>query len=107
MFAKVGATADPPFPNCHPDRFRDTFAVSLLLKGVLLDSVSKLLGHSSINIIERHYCAVGEAAAPRGDRGRPVAAVAPSDTAGRPSMYHAADQSAITLVTQSLRRPRS
>ncbi|MEZ5283804.1 MAG: hypothetical protein R2712_03115 [Vicinamibacterales bacterium] len=30
-------------------------AVSLLLKGVSLDSVSKLLGHSSIKITERHY----------------------------------------------------
>jgi integrase/recombinase XerD len=28
--------------------------VSLLLKGVPLDSVSKLLGHSSIKITERH-----------------------------------------------------
>ena len=36
-------------------RFRDTFAVSLLLKGVSLESVSKLLGHSSIKITERHY----------------------------------------------------
>ena len=48
-------TADPPVVNCHPHRFRDTFAVSLLLKGVSLDNVSKLLGHSSIKITERHY----------------------------------------------------
>ena len=55
VFKKVGKTAKPPVPNCHPHRFRDTFAVSLLLKGVSLDSVSKLLGHSSIKITERHY----------------------------------------------------
>jgi integrase/recombinase XerD len=55
VFNKVGMIADPPVPNCHPHRFRDTFAVSLLLKGVSLDSVSKLLGHSSIKITERHY----------------------------------------------------
>jgi integrase/recombinase XerD len=55
VFKKVGQTADPPVANCHPHRFRDTFAVSLLLKGVSLDSVSKLLGHSSIKITERHY----------------------------------------------------
>lgn len=55
VFKKVGETADPPVANCHPHRFRDTFSVSLLLKGVSLDSVSKLLGHSSIKITERHY----------------------------------------------------
>ena len=55
VFKKVGETADPPVPTCNPHRFRDTFAVSLLLKGVSLDSVSKLLGHSSIKITERHY----------------------------------------------------
>jgi hypothetical protein len=37
---KVGDTAHPPVANCHPHRFRDTFAVSLLLKGVSLQSVS-------------------------------------------------------------------
>jgi integrase/recombinase XerD len=55
VFKKVGEAAHPPVANCHPHRFRDTFAVSLLLKGVSLDSVSKLLGHSSIKITERHY----------------------------------------------------
>jgi integrase/recombinase XerD len=55
VFTKVGQIADPPVPNCHPHRFRDTFAVSLLLKAVSLDSVSKLLGHSSIKVTERHY----------------------------------------------------
>jgi integrase len=33
----------------------DTFAVSLLLKGVSIEIVSKLLGHSSIKVTERHY----------------------------------------------------
>lgn len=42
-------------PGCHPHRFRDTFAVSLLLKGVSIEIVSKLVGHSSIKVTERHY----------------------------------------------------
>jgi integrase-like protein len=36
-------------------RLRDTFAVDLLEKGVLLEEVSKLLGHESIKTTERHY----------------------------------------------------
>ena len=34
---------------------RDTFAVELLKKGVSLETVSILLGHSSVRITERHY----------------------------------------------------
>jgi integrase/recombinase XerD len=39
----------------HPHRFRDTFAVDLLLAGVPLKQVSILLGHGSIRIAEKHY----------------------------------------------------
>ena len=39
----------------HPHRFRDTFAVDLLLRGVPIDQVSILLGHSSVKITEQHY----------------------------------------------------
>ncbi|MBL0159623.1 MAG: tyrosine-type recombinase/integrase [Bryobacterales bacterium] len=49
VFAKAGIV------NGHPHRFRDTFAVDLLQKGVSLEEVSKLLGHASIRITERHY----------------------------------------------------
>jgi integrase/recombinase XerD len=41
----------------HPHRFRDTFAVDLLVRGVPLDQVSILLGHSSVKITEKHYLA--------------------------------------------------
>ena len=36
-------------------RFGDTFAVELLLKGVPIEQVSVLLGHSSLKITEKHY----------------------------------------------------
>lgn len=41
--------------GAHPHRFRDTFAVELLLAGVPLERVSILLGHTSTRITERHY----------------------------------------------------
>ena len=46
-FAKVN--------NGHAHRFRDTFAVELLLAGVPIERVSILLGHQSVKITERHY----------------------------------------------------
>jgi len=42
-------------PDAHPHMLRDTFAVELLLSGVPLDQVSKLLGHASIKVTEKHY----------------------------------------------------
>jgi integrase len=36
-------------------RFRDTFAVELLLAGVPIERVSMLLGHSSVRVTEKHY----------------------------------------------------
>jgi len=41
--------------NGHAHRFRDTFACRLLQNGVPLSEVSKLLGHRSERITERHY----------------------------------------------------
>jgi len=52
---RVFKTAKPAIKGGHLHRFRDTFAVSLLLKGVSIEIVSKLLGHSSIKVTERHY----------------------------------------------------
>jgi integrase/recombinase XerD len=39
----------------HAHRFRDTFAVELLLAGVPIDHVSILLGHSSVKSTEKSY----------------------------------------------------
>lgn len=55
VFQKLFASAEPPIAGGHAHRFRDTFAISLLLKGVELSHVSILLGHSSIKVTERHY----------------------------------------------------
>jgi hypothetical protein len=51
----VFVTAKPAITGGHPHRLRDTFAVSLLLKGVSLEIVTTLLGHSSIKVTGRHY----------------------------------------------------
>ncbi|MGB7562898.1 MAG: tyrosine-type recombinase/integrase, partial [Candidatus Acidiferrales bacterium] len=39
----------------HAHRFRDTFAIELLLAGVPIERVSILLGHQSVRITEKHY----------------------------------------------------
>jgi len=39
----------------HAHRFRDTFAVELLVSGVPIERVSVLLGHQSVRITEKHY----------------------------------------------------
>lgn len=44
-------------PDCRPHRLRDTFAVRCLLKGMSVDDVSRLLGHSSVTMTERAYAA--------------------------------------------------
>lgn len=41
--------------GAHAHRFRDTFAVRLLSRGVSLENVSILLGHADIKITQKHY----------------------------------------------------
>jgi integrase len=53
MMQKIGEQCD--IEDCRPHRLRDTFAVQMLLRGMLLEEVSRLLGHSSIKITEMYY----------------------------------------------------
>lgn len=66
IFAKVVAKAQELFPQLFVDRsgkakpahlhmLRDTFAVEYLLAGMPLDEVSRLLGHHSVTITQKHY----------------------------------------------------
>jgi integrase len=41
--------------RCHIHMFRDTFAIELLLAKVPIEQVSRLLGHKSIRVTEKHY----------------------------------------------------
>lgn len=52
-FSKLAKLAK--VPDAHPHRLRDTFAVDLLSRGVSIEDVSILLGHSSVKVTERHY----------------------------------------------------
>jgi integrase len=51
------AAAIPPMADrpTRPHRFRDTFAVELLLAGVPLERVSMLLGHTTVKVTRKHY----------------------------------------------------
>jgi integrase/recombinase XerD len=42
-------------PSGHSHQLRDTFAVNLLQRGIPLEEVSKLLGHTSIKTTEKSY----------------------------------------------------
>jgi integrase len=66
IFAKVVCKAAELYPKlfadsqgrpkpAHLHMLRDTFAVEYLLAGMPLDEVSRLLGHSSVTITQRHY----------------------------------------------------
>ena len=46
---------DAKIEGGHSHRFRDTFAVALLEKGVSLETVSVLLGHQNIKVTQKHY----------------------------------------------------
>lgn len=41
--------------RAHPHMFRHTFSVEMLLKGVPVEDVARLLGHSSVRTTEKYY----------------------------------------------------
>jgi integrase/recombinase XerD len=53
LFAQAGVSKGAS--NAVSHRFRDTFAVELLLAGVPIERVSILLGHQSMRVTEKHY----------------------------------------------------
>jgi integrase len=66
IFAKVVGQAREKFPklffeqsgqpkSAHLHMLRDTFAVEYLLAGMSLEEVSRLLGHASVVVTQRHY----------------------------------------------------
>ena len=46
---------DAKVTNGHAHRFRDTFAVELLVNGTSIENVQAFLGHASVRVTERHY----------------------------------------------------
>lgn len=46
---------DAEVQNGHAHRFRDTFAVELLLNGTSIENVQAFLGHATVRVTERHY----------------------------------------------------
>lgn len=55
QFSLIFKSAGPFTSKPHIHRFRHTFAVALLQKGVSVDDVATLLGHSDPKITLRHY----------------------------------------------------
>src|SRR6267378_6690283 len=52
---KLFLEADGSSRSAHLHMLRDTFAVEYLLAGMPLEEVSRLLGHSSVLITQKHY----------------------------------------------------
>ena len=57
MLHKIGDRAN--VTNVHPHRFRRTFATNLVKRGVPIEHVQKLMGHTTLDMT-MHYCTINE-----------------------------------------------
>ena len=55
LFPKLFLEASGERKPAHLHMLRDTFAVEYLLAGMPLEEVSRLLGHSSVTVTQKHY----------------------------------------------------
>jgi integrase/recombinase XerD len=55
LFPKLFLEADGQPRAAHLHMLRDTFAVEYLLTGMPLEEVSRLLGHASVLVTQKHY----------------------------------------------------
>ena len=54
MLKRIGLTSG--VNNVHPHRLRRTCATNLVLKGVPIDTISRYLGHSNLNTVQKYVC---------------------------------------------------
>ncbi len=57
--------ADGTPKRCHAHMFRHTFSIEMLVKGVPIEDVARLLGHSSVRTTEKYYASWVKARADR------------------------------------------